>query len=92
MSQEHPLKLLHPLDVQRRFGLTPSMLRRMRAAGDGPPYLKTGPRNSAVLYPVGGVASWFRKRLHPGSLGTRSLGATLDELAELWELDELPDP
>jgi predicted DNA-binding transcriptional regulator AlpA len=51
------------------LGLSPSTLAKMRLRGDGPPFIKAGPR--VVVYDIVDLESWLatRKRLSTSDRG-----------------------
>jgi len=55
--------------VARRLGLRPSTLRKWRAEGRGPEFVRLGnPRSGRVLYRVEDVERWMRLATTPGGL------------------------
>lgn len=53
-------RVLRTPDAAQYLGLAPSTLAKMRLRGDGPPYIKSGPR--IVVYTVADLAAWLQSR------------------------------
>jgi predicted DNA-binding transcriptional regulator AlpA len=52
---------LRPEKLAQRLGCSVRKLDRMRVDGDGPPWMRVGPR--IILYPVSEVERWEQARL-----------------------------
>lgn len=52
---------LRPADAALYLNLSASTLAKMRLRGDGPPYVKAGPR--VVLYRISDLEAWLTERL-----------------------------
>ena len=52
--------LLTPKEAAHRLKLSASWLAKSRMRGDGPPYIKVGPR--AIRYAEAALAQWMKSR------------------------------
>jgi predicted DNA-binding transcriptional regulator AlpA len=52
---------LTPKELAQRWGCSERKLDRQRVDGDGPPFMRVGPRN--ILYPIAEVERWEQSRL-----------------------------
>lgn len=56
------LKYLRPKAAANYLGLATSTLAKMRLRGDGPAFMKAGPR--AVLYHIDSLNDWLNARVY----------------------------
>ena len=60
-EEEHPWRrYLRVKEAAQYIGLAASTLAKKRLSGDGPPFIKAGPR--IILYDVLDVDAWLAKR------------------------------
>ena len=59
---EEPLKILSENEIAERIGSPPRTLQRWRATGEGPPYVRLGPRR--IGYRVEDVSAWLESRTY----------------------------
>ncbi len=57
---EHLPRMLRTSEAARLLGLSPSALEKMRVRGDGPKFIKSGPR--VVVYHPDDLAIWLASR------------------------------
>lgn len=57
-----PLKILSEDETSEQIGAPPRTLQRWRANGDGPPYVRLGPRR--IGYRAEDVATWLESRTY----------------------------
>jgi predicted DNA-binding transcriptional regulator AlpA len=57
-SSENTIRLVRTVEAASLLGLAPSTLEKMRCRGDGPPFVRLGPR--AVAYDPGDLREWAK--------------------------------
>jgi len=73
-TKSYPTECMRAADAARYLALSPSTLAKMRLRGDGPPFIKAGPR--AVAYRRTDLDSWLEARLR-SSTSDRVIGGAL---------------
>ena len=56
----HDLRVLSPAETAKTLGLSEPVLERLRAAGEGPPWVRLSARR--VGYRVADLAAWLESR------------------------------
>jgi predicted DNA-binding transcriptional regulator AlpA len=59
----HPHIYLSEQQICDRYGLSPRTLQRWRTTGDGPPFVRLGPRR--IAYREADIESWAAARTYP---------------------------